>query len=79
MKTGSFGELRELSLLRRGMVDTYPPFLKVTCLSSVDSGESGDSGHDLGFDGRGKIGVISGIPERFAGEISEPSQNRYQG
>ncbi len=60
--------------MRRGTVDTYPPFPKnISCLTLILS-ESGDFSLGLGFDRRGKIAVIVANPERFAGEISGPSQ-----
>jgi len=58
--------------MRRGTVDTYPPFPRVNSLSGADPGESGDSGLSLGFDERGKIQIISVNPERFEGEVFEP-------
>jgi hypothetical protein len=55
--------------LRRGSVDTYPPFPEnIFCLALIP-GESGDSSLGLGFDRKGKIAVISANPERFSGEI----------
>jgi len=66
-------------LLRRGTVDTYPPFPEnISCLARI-LGESGDSGLGPGFDRKGKIAVISANPERFAGEILKMSQIREQG
>ena len=56
-------------LLRRGTVDTYPPFPEnISCLAWI-MGESGDSSPGPGLDEKRKIAVISADPERFSGEI----------
>ena len=56
--------------MRRGTVDTYPPFPRVICISGVDPGDPGGSSLGLGFDPRWRIPVISVNPERFLGENS---------
>ena len=56
--------------MRREMVDAYPPpFSRVTHISSLDSGEPGDSSLNPGFDRKGKIAIMSGNSKRLSGEI----------
>jgi len=63
------------------MLCSYPHLLfpeKISCLALIMD-ETGLSGHNPGFDGKGRDGKYRASPERFAGELLEASQSRDHG
>jgi hypothetical protein len=65
-------EVSRQPLLRRKVVEQYPTFSgEVICCLAGIPGESRDSGHGLGLDGRAKLGVSSPDHEQFPGQSRE--------